>query len=70
MTLKPSAIRISLLLGTLFSVVPALSADLLQVRRGPLTIVLNSGTEPAELPAVAGDVVIASGPMSGRPGTR
>ncbi len=36
MRLKPSAIRISLLLGTLFSVAPALSADLLQVYREAL----------------------------------
>ena len=36
MRLKPSAIRFSLLLGTLFSVAPALSADLLQVYREAL----------------------------------
>lgn len=42
------------------------TGDLLQVRRGPLLIVLNSGTEPVELSADAGDVLIASGPVSGR----
>ena len=36
-------------------------ATVLEVRRGPLTVVCNCGTRPARLPA--GDVVIASGPL-------
>jgi alpha-glucosidase len=38
--------------------------DVLALRRGSLTVVLNAGSEPVELPA--GDVVIASGPLKGR----
>ena len=38
--------------------------DLLAFTRGPLTVVLNAGTESTELPA--GDVVLASGELDGR----
>ena len=40
-----------------------LGADVLAFRRGPLTVLLNCGTQPAELPA--GEVLIASGPVDG-----
>jgi alpha-glucosidase len=36
-------------------------AEVLRLRRGPLTVVLNCGTEPAALPA--GEVLMASGPV-------
>jgi len=39
-------------------------ADLLAFTRGGLTVVLNAGTDSAELPA--GDVVVASGELTGR----
>ena len=39
-------------------------ADLLVFTRGELTVVLNAGAEPTELPA--GDVVVASGDLSDR----
>jgi alpha-glucosidase len=39
-------------------------SDLLAFRRGGLTVVLNAGAEPTELPA--GDVVVASGGLAGR----
>ena len=38
-----------------------LGADVLAFRRGPVTVVLNCGTEPVELPA--GRVLMASGPV-------
>jgi alpha-glucosidase len=38
-------------------------ATVLEVRRGPLTVVCNCGTRPVRLPT--GDVVIASGPLDG-----
>ncbi|HEX3221206.1 MAG TPA: glycoside hydrolase family 13 protein [Nocardioides sp.] len=38
-------------------------ATVLEVRRGPLTVVCNCGTRPARLPE--GDVVISSGPLVG-----
>jgi alpha-glucosidase len=46
--------------------VDALTADaaVLAFRRGDLTVVLNAGTSPVELPP--GDVVIASGDLAGR----
>ncbi len=40
-----------------------LGADVLAFRRGPVTVVLNCGTEPVALPA--GDVLLASGPLDG-----
>ena len=40
-----------------------LGADVLAFRRGPLTVLLNCGTQPAEMPA--GEVLIASGPVDG-----
>ena len=40
-----------------------LGADVLAFRRGPLTVLLNCGTQPAKLPA--GEVLIASGPVDG-----
>ncbi len=39
------------------------TGDVLTVRRGPLTVVINCGAEASALPA--GEVVIASGPVSG-----
>jgi alpha-glucosidase len=38
-----------------------LGADVLAFRRGPVTVVLNCGTEPVALPA--GDVLVASAPV-------
>ena len=38
--------------------------DVLAFRRGPVTVVLNCGTEPVALPA--GDVLMASGPVDGQ----
>jgi len=38
--------------------------DVLTFRRGPVTVVLNCGTEPVALPA--GDVLMASGPLDGQ----
>ena len=38
--------------------------DVLRFRRGEVTVVLNCGTEPVELPE--GEVLIASGPLDGR----
>ncbi|HEU4811831.1 MAG TPA: glycoside hydrolase family 13 protein [Nocardioides sp.] len=40
-----------------------LGTDVLGFRRGPITVVLNAGTEPVELPA--GEVFLASGPVDG-----
>jgi alpha-glucosidase len=40
-----------------------LGDDVLAFRRGPVTAVLNCGTEPAELPA--GEILMASGPVAG-----
>ncbi len=39
-----------------------LGAEVLAFRRGPLTVVLNCGTSPVELPA--GEVLVASAPVS------
>ena len=39
-----------------------LGADVLAFRRGPITVVLNCGDVPVPLPA--GEVVMASGPVS------
>jgi alpha-glucosidase len=41
-----------------------LGADVLAFRRGPLTVVLNCGSRPVPMPA--GDVVVASGPVTDR----
>ena len=41
-----------------------LGADVLAFRRDGLTVVLNCGDEPTELPA--GEVVLTSEPLSGR----
>ncbi len=38
--------------------------DVLAFRRGPVTVALNCGTVPADLPP--GDVLLASGPLDGR----
>jgi alpha-glucosidase len=38
------------------------SQDVLAFRRGPLTVVLNCGAEPAELPS--GEVLLSSGPLA------
>ena len=38
------------------------SEDVLAFRRGPLTVVLNCGEEPAELPS--GEVLLSSGPLA------
>ena len=38
--------------------------DVLAFTRGPLTVVLNCGTSPVELPA--GEVLLASGPINGK----
>ncbi|PKH37618.1 alpha-glucosidase [Nocardioides alpinus] len=38
--------------------------DVLAFKRGPLTVVLNCGTTPAELPE--GEVLLASGPVDGK----
>ena len=38
------------------------SQDVLAFRRGPLTVVLNCGTEPAELPP--GEVLLSSGALA------
>ncbi|MDR7252169.1 alpha-glucosidase [Nocardioides sp. BE266] len=40
-----------------------LGTDVLAFRRGPLTVVLNCGTKPVELPE--GEVLLASGPIDG-----
>ena len=41
-----------------------LGADVLAFRRGPVTVILNCGTEPVALPA--GEVLLASGPVDGK----
>lgn len=41
-----------------------LTGDVLEVRRGSLRILLNCGTESAPLPADAGEVIIASAPLT------
>lgn len=41
-----------------------LGSDVLAFRRGPLTVVLNAGTMPVDLPG--GTVVVASGPVADR----
>jgi alpha-glucosidase len=38
-------------------------STVLELRRGPLTVVCNCGARPVRLPA--GDVVLASGPLDG-----
>lgn len=44
----------------------SVDGDLLDVRRGSLRILLNCGDSAVDIPADAGQVVIASGPVSGR----
>jgi alpha-glucosidase len=41
-----------------------LGVDVLAFRRGPVTVVLNCGTDPVALPA--GEVILASGPVDGK----
>jgi alpha-glucosidase len=41
-----------------------LGEDVLAFRRGPLTVVLNCGVAPVELPD--GELVLASGPIDGK----
>ena len=49
--------------GDQVEIVPQ-GGDVLTFRRGPVTVVLNCGTEPVALPA--GDVLMASGPLDGQ----
>jgi alpha-glucosidase len=41
-----------------------LGTDVLAFRRGPLTVVLNCGDAPVELPE--GELLLASGPVDGK----